>query len=96
MEVVWNEEPIESEFRFRRNGELVSLEVLEFPDHRRVLQPASRFDFQGSYEEVALPFWRALRDLQGRFSGEELAARWHRSFPTSDLDDLTSVLKVSS
>ena len=94
--VIWNEEPKESEFRFRRNGSVVSLDVLEFPDHRRVLQPTSRFKTTGSFEEVALPFWRALRSLQGRFSVDELNVRLHRNFPQKEMEGLTSILNVSS
>ena len=91
--VVWNEEPMESEFLFRRNGSVVYLELLRFPDHRRVLQAISSFKLQGSYEEVALPFWRALRNLQGRFSCAELNIRWHRDFPWKEIEELTSMLK---
>ena len=94
--VIWNEEPIESEFCFRREGSLVSLDVLEFPDHSRSSEPTSRFTINGSYEEIAIPFWRALRDLQGRFSGEELNLQWHRSFPWREIDELTSMLQTSA
>jgi hypothetical protein len=94
--VDWNEEPIESELHFRRNGSVVSFEVLQFADHRRGLQPTSRLKKRGSYEEVALPFWRALRKLQVRFSGEELNVRWHRNFPSKEMEELTYILKASS
>ena len=90
------EEPIESEFCFRRKGALVSLDILEFPDQRRVVQPTSRFKIKGTYEEVALPFWRALRSLQGRFSADELNTRWHRNFPWKEIQVLTSMLRASS
>src|SRR5206468_9446488 len=38
--VIWNQEPVECELRFHRTGNLVSLELVEFPDHRRELQRA--------------------------------------------------------
>jgi len=94
--VVWNEGQSESEMRFRKTGSLVSLDVVEFPDHRRDLQPQSRLKVCGTYEEVAIPFWRALRELQGRFSPEELNAKWHRDFPSKQIEGLTSMLRQSS
>jgi hypothetical protein len=95
--VVWNEEPVERELRFYRVGNLVSLELLEFPDHRRELErAASRLKVNGSYQEVAIPFWRALRNLQGRFSPEELDGRLHRKFPSKEIEGLTSILRQAS
>jgi hypothetical protein len=51
------------------------------------------FEVSGSYGEICLPFWRALRSLQGRFSADELAARWHRPFPWKEIDLLTKAIK---
>ena len=94
--VVWNEAPGEREFVFRRTGNLVYLELVEFPDHRRELRAEHQLKASGSYEEVAIPFWRALKNLQGRFSAEELQDRWHRAFPSKELEGLTSMLRQVS
>lgn len=95
--IIWNGEPIEYELQFARSGGLVSLEVFAFPDHRRGIKPAtSLLRAKGSYDEVAIPFWKGLRDLQGRFTAEELSARWHRPFPAKETDDLTAILRSSS
>ncbi|HSE24914.1 MAG TPA: hypothetical protein VLB68_24855 [Pyrinomonadaceae bacterium] len=95
--VSWNEAPVECELRFRKTGNLVNFELLEFPDHRRELQRAeSRLKAKGSYDEIAIPFWRALRNLQGRFSSEELHTRWHRAFPSKELEELTFILRSAS
>jgi len=95
--VIWNEAPVEYEVCFGRAGTLVSLEVLEFPDRRREIQRAqSRLSASGSYEDVAVPFWRALRNLQGRFTTEELNARWHRPFPSKEIDGLMALLRTAS
>ena len=95
--VIWNEEPVEYEMHFGRVGNVVSLDVVEFPSHIRDLQQAAtRFKASGTFEEVALPFWRALRDLQGRLSVEELRARWHRDFPVQEMEGLTSILRKAS
>jgi serine phosphatase RsbU (regulator of sigma subunit) len=90
--VTWHEEPAETEMRFSISGEDVELEVCFFSDHRRDYGRGEReLAITGSYEEICTPFWRALRSLQGRFSAEELDARWHRPFPWKEIDLLTDV-----
>jgi hypothetical protein len=92
--IVWHEEPAETELRFSVSGGIVRLEVYTFPDYRRIAGSGERdLEISGSYEEICVPFWRALRSLRGRFSAEELDARWHRPFPWKDIDQLTTAIK---
>ena len=92
--VIWNAQPIEFELRFGRSGSVITLDVLEFPCYRRYEQPTmNRLSSSGSYDEIAVPFWRALRNLQGRLSTEELRARWHRDIPAKEIEGLTSLLR---
>jgi hypothetical protein len=92
--VTWHEEPAETEIRFSISGEEVELEVYFFSDRRRDYGRGEReLVITGSYEEICLPFWRALRSLQGRFSAEELDSRWHRPFPWKEIDLLTAAIK---
>lgn len=92
--VVWQCEPSEYEFRFNSLDTAVSLQVLLFPEPGRSVfdEPDPKLTITGSYEEVCLPFWRALRQLQGRFSEEEWQTRWHGPFPSRELDLLTAAL----
>lgn len=84
----------EYELCFRREGDAVSLEAYEYPGHLRDAGAGERFfEASGSYEDICLPFWRALRNLQGRFSEDELNARWHRPFPSKEIDGLTTLLR---
>jgi hypothetical protein len=93
--VVWNEGPGEDEMRFSREGDFVRLEVCGHPGRSREEGRGERlFEASGSYGEVCVPFWRALRSLQGRFTGEELSARWHRPFPSEEVDGLTALLRA--
>ncbi len=92
--VMWHCEPPEFEMLFARSGANVNLEIYEFSDyHRGIGRGEKVFTFSGTYADVCLPFWRALRDLQGRFSTEELNARWHRLFPSREIDLLTAEMK---
>jgi hypothetical protein len=92
--VIYHAGSTEYELRFTKEGGLVRLEAYEFPDRRRDAGRGERFfEAAGSYEDICLPFWRALRNLQGRFSEDELNARWHRPFPSKEIDSLTGLLR---
>ncbi len=92
--VIWNEEPAESEIRFSRKNEEVKLDVWYDPDHRRDSERGNNIlKVTGSYKEICHPFWRALRDLQGRFTAHELDTRWHRPFPSKEINMLTAAIK---
>jgi hypothetical protein len=92
--IIWNEEPAETEIRFIRLKDEVRMEVWCFVDHRREFDRGDRvLTAAGSYQQICLPFWRALRSLQGRFSPEQLDARWHRSFPGREIEFLTRAIK---
>ena len=84
-EVVWFEEPRETVFRFSKEASGMI--------HLSVEQDEMRLCADGSYREICLPFWRALRGLQGRYSREEWRERWHWRAPHDDIDKLTDLLR---
>ncbi len=82
--------PGQFDLAFRRAEQLVQFSVVEYPDHRRLDGTGDTvFAQSGSYQQIVVPFWRALRNLESRFGEEELARRWHREFPHAALDRLT-------
>lgn len=90
---VWQCEPMEYELCFTREEETIALDILCFPDSSRsVFQRNIVLSTTGTYEEICLPFWRALRSLQGRYSEAEIEERWQRTFPTREMKMLTSAL----
>lgn len=92
--VTWHCEPVEDELLFSKNSADVNLKIYEYSDYRRTSgREELIFEVSGTYAEICLPFWRALRNLQGRFSAEELDSRWHRSFPSREIDLLTAEIK---
>lgn len=91
--VVWFAEPIEYEMRFARKGDIVSLTVLEYPDHLRPMGGGTQLLYlSGNYQQIALPFWRALRGIQGRCSSKEWEREWGRPFPVEDMSKWTVAL----
>jgi hypothetical protein len=93
--VKWNCEPDELDFELRGEGDRVSLEVLHFPDHRRI-KGTSRtlFSLAGSKLELCLPFWRALRALHRDIVTDEFDKNWRRSFPESEMQHLTEAVRA--
>ena len=91
--VNWTVEPTEYDMHFSRIGEAVTLDIIKWPDSsRNSFRQEKVFSAAGSYAEICLPFWRALRGLQGRFSAADLEKRWQNSFPQRELNALTAVL----
>lgn len=91
--VVWMEEPAELEMRFVSRDGTIFLEINDFSNSLRPLgKPSADWAASGTYDEICLPFWRALRSLEGRYSPEELAKRWKGYFPHRELALLTEQL----
>lgn len=87
-------EPEQCELRFTKVGEDITLTIDLFPGHVRKPGLADRLlVVSGTYAQVCLPFWRALRGLQGRFSEQELHERWLLPFPARKLSELTAAIK---
>jgi hypothetical protein len=93
--VIWYTEPVEYEMKFSRKGDLIALTIDEFPDHLRSLsvERTRLMATSGSYEQIALPFWRAMRGLQGRYSDSDWMQQWQRVFPTEDMQKWTACLQ---
>ena len=92
--VTWFEEPQEVELCFQRTVELITLTIERFSDHRRVEHSGKTvLESSGTFAEICLPFWRALRNLQGRRTVQEMRQGWHRDFPHAELDRLTAAIK---
>lgn len=93
--VTWQGDPMQYEMRFLRIEGTVYLEIEEFAENRRSTARGERLMFvTGTYEEICLPFWRALCSLQVRFPEEELAARWLGPFPWNEINKLSAEIKA--
>jgi hypothetical protein len=92
--VRWNEEPAEYEFVFRVSGESLNLEICEVARIQGGVRRNSVFSFGGPRDQVLISFWRALRELQGRYSPSEYEKRWEEPFPTREMEVLTQRIKA--
>jgi hypothetical protein len=89
--VRWNTEPIEYEFNLSRNNDEITLEVVRFPDSRKIQsQGEVVFRINDSYELIVLPFWRALRQMEFCDNFEE---QWGRTWPKREMMLLNKLIE---
>ena len=89
------EEPTSCELQFKRENGTIGLKLCRFASFSRPRsgKPGETLlATAGTFAEMCLPFWRALRSLQTRFSDQEFQLRWRRPFPTSGMEKLSANL----
>ncbi|GAB1256709.1 hypothetical protein NBRC116494_12110 [Aurantivibrio plasticivorans] len=92
--VILHVEPYEYELIFNGTNENVNLTITGYPDYKRGENRGQEiYEISGNFEEICVPFWRGLRSLQGLHSAKELDELWHRGFPSSALDILSSKIQ---
>jgi hypothetical protein len=92
--VTWHEEPSECVMVFSREAQVTRLEIYRYPDRRRGVSEGEKLcDISGTYEEICIPFWRALKDLEGRYEAAAFEAAWRRRFPSEELAKLTEAIR---
>jgi hypothetical protein len=92
--VRWNEEPAEYEFVFRVSEGHLNLDVCEVTMVQGGIRRNSVFSFIGPRDQSLIAFWRALRELQGRYDPAEYERRWEEPFPTREMEVLTQRMKA--
>lgn len=92
--VKWNSEPEEYDFKLAAHDDAVQLDIIRYPDHRRLAEASSTvFSFRGSRLETCWPFWKELRDLHRRTAQDEFDRQWRREFPESEMKELTKRIR---
>ena len=92
--VRWSEGPAEYEFVFRVSDGSLNLDVYEVTLVQGGIRRDSVFNFIGPRDQLLISFWRALRELQGRYDPAEYERRWKEPFPTRELEVLTQRMKA--
>lgn len=92
--VKWNSEPEEYDFRLATKGATAQIEIIRYPDHRRLKAASSKvFAFRASRLDVCWPFWKELRDLHRRARQDEFDRQWRREFPEREMQELTKRIR---
>jgi hypothetical protein len=93
--IKWNSEPEEFDFRLAARDESVNLDIVRYPDHRRLAESASTvFAFRAERLAACWPFWKELRDLQRRTARDEFNRQWRREFPEGEMQELTKRIRA--
>jgi hypothetical protein len=88
--VNWNGEPDEYDFRFASRGDHLHLEIIHYPDHRKLPETAATvFTYRGPKADACRAFWEELRDLRSRAGRDEFDRQWRRAFPEREMQELT-------
>ena len=92
--VKWNSEPEEYDFKLTARGDFVQLDIIHYPDHRRLAAASSAvFSFRGTKPDACLPFWKELRGLHRRIIQDEFERQWRREFPEREMQELTKRIR---
>lgn len=92
--VIFNSEPLEYTFEFRKVGKQIILDIVCHKGIRRIVgSDAGVFSYSGKYNDVFIPFWRGVRRFQSRYSSKELSGCWRWRFPGEEMDRLTRIIK---
>ena len=92
--VRWNEGPAEYEFVFRVSEGALNLDVYEVDRIQGGIRRNSVFSLSEPRDRLLISFWRALRELQGRYDPSEYERRWKEPFPTREMEVLTQRIKA--
>jgi hypothetical protein len=75
-------------------GHHITISIRQFPDSKMNIEKSTlRFAADGTFSEICRPFWKAVRDLQGRLTPRQLAEQWHREFPSAAFERLTAKMQ---
>jgi hypothetical protein len=88
-------EPITYEWIFSdvTGTNMTHLRIIKYPDWNRNRKAACVvLSFQATKLGIVLPFWRALRSLEGRVSAAEYREAMRRDFPSSCLQRLSQLV----
>jgi hypothetical protein len=96
--VTFREGPAQYDFSFTREGERGKFKVIRYsdywgPDYKR--EPATGEELISVSEgfiNIALPFWRGLRELKSRVEREGYEEQWRWPFPHNEVEQLDQKL----
>jgi hypothetical protein len=72
---------------------VTQLQIVKHPDWNRNRRLGSVIlSFQATRLGIVLPFWRALRDLEGRCSGAEYREAMRKDFPSACMQRLSQLV----
>ncbi|MFV0388124.1 MAG: hypothetical protein ACK5NT_05155 [Pyrinomonadaceae bacterium] len=91
----WNRNPEEYDFKFGKNGDSASLEVIEYAGSVR--ENGSRvFEHIGNPLQMAEAFCETFQQLYEERNVDEFEENWHHSFPFEEFSNLEKAVRKQS
>ena len=89
----WNRDPEEYDFLFSKNGDVASLEIVEYPTSARE-SGESVYRFDGNAVEVAKAFVTTFQHLYDEREVDEFEENWHQKFPVEAFEGLKTAVET--
>ena len=90
----WHRNPEEFDFYFLREGEIVRLEIYQYPTERRESQHRAQvFSHTGKISDVCKAFYETFAQLYKDRETDEFEQNWRQSFPTNDFANFENKVK---
>lgn len=90
----WNRNPEEFDFVFKRDGENVLFEIIEYPTDERDLEKGEKkYVYVGEVKPFAESFCETFEQLYKERNVDEFEDNWHQKFPSKEFNKLTKAIK---
>lgn len=90
----WNRNPEEFDFVFKRDGENVLFEIIEYPTEERDLEKGEKkFVFVGKVKPFAESFYETFEQLYEERNVDEFEDNWHQKFPLKEFEKLSKAIE---
>ena len=94
LTIQWNAEPEQYDWCLAKDGELVALQIIHYPDQRRAPKEAQEvFVYSLPLRELARDLESEARELQERAERDVFPGNWRREFPATELAQLSAALQ---
>jgi hypothetical protein len=91
----WNRDPEEFDFIFKREGENVLFEIIEYPTSERDLSKSEKVYFYvGDAKQFAEAFYITFAQLFAERNIDEFEDNWHQKFPLEEFEKLRDSLNI--
>jgi len=90
----WNRDPEEFDFEFRRKGEIIRLEIFQYPTEKRETREREKvFEFEGKAREICEAFYETFARLRADKDTDEFEFNWRAAFPEKEFAEFEAKLK---
>ena len=92
----WSRNPEAFNLLFKRDGETISFQVIEYPTSNRLEQQRETvFSYQGSVKDFCRSFYETFAQLYDDRETDEFEFNWRQPFPDEEFENFKSKLNAA-